>query len=298
VTSATALFRTPEGEAEFMAAYDATLSLWDVAYDSSYVSTDFGETHVLSAGPVGAPPLVLLHGFGFSAGMWYPNVAAWSAGHRVFALDVPGEFNRTRTAKSIRRGSDYADWLAEVLDRLGLDTAIVIGHSSGGWQALNLAMCKPERVTAIVALAPAAAFVRFSWQFPVRLVAINLVRTRRMIIDFFAGWMLAPGNSIDPSLFEQFYLGIKHFGWRHGIVPPSRFPAERLRGITAPGLFVVGDSEVIYSPKRALGRVRELTPQFETAVVVGAGHGLSVEQPTAVNSLVLDFVRKHETSLA
>jgi pimeloyl-ACP methyl ester carboxylesterase len=248
---------------------------------------------VLSAGPVDAQPLILLHGFGFSAAMWYPNAAAWSVDHRVIALDVPGEFNRTRTTKSLRRGSDYADWLEEVLDRLGLDTAIVVGHSSGGWQALNFAMCKPERITAIVALAPAAAFVRFSWQFPVRLVAINLFRTRRMIIDFFAGWMLAPGNSIDPGLFEQFYLGIMHFAWRHGIVPPSRFPAKRLRGITAPGLFVVGDSEVIYSPKRALRRVRKLTPHFEAAEVVGAGHGLSVERPAVVNSLVLDFVRKH-----
>jgi pimeloyl-ACP methyl ester carboxylesterase len=276
-----------------MAAYDATLALWDVEYESSYVATEFGETHVLSAGPPNADPLVLLHGFGFSAAMWYPNIAAWSANHRVVALDVPGEFNRTRTAKSIRRGTDYADWLEQVLDQLGLATAIVIGHSSGGWQALSFAMCKPERMTALVALAPAAAFVRFSWQFPVRLIAINLFRTRRMIVDFFAGWMLAPGNSIDPSLFEQFYLGIMHFGWRHGIVPPSRFAAQQLRGITTPGLFVVGDSEVIYSPRRALSRVRTLTPHFETAMVSRAGHGLSVEQPAIVNALVLDFVSRH-----
>ncbi len=54
------VFKSPEGEAEYQAAYDATLSAWPVPSKSIFVPTRAGLTHVLASGPEDAPPLVLL----------------------------------------------------------------------------------------------------------------------------------------------------------------------------------------------------------------------------------------------
>ncbi|MDI2099166.1 alpha/beta fold hydrolase [Ruicaihuangia caeni] len=286
-----ALFKSAAGEAAYMKAYEETLSLWDVPYTSSFVDTEFGRTHVLQAGPASAPALVLLHGFGFGAGMWYPNVKAWSANHRVIAVDVVGEFNRTITSRSLGAKQHYVEWLSQVLDGLDVREAVFVGHSNGGWHALNFAIRRPEKVAGLALLAPAASFLNFSWQFPVRLITINVIRTRQTIIEFFGKWMLAKGNEIEPHLFEQFYQGIMHFGWKHKIVRPSRFSREELAAVSAPGLFLVGDQEVIYSTEKAVRKVRELRPDFEVDVIPGAGHGLSVEQPEIVNARVLEFLR-------
>ena len=71
-------FKTPEGQARYLAAYDAALKLWPVPYDEIDVSTRFGTTHVVVSGPKDAPPLVLLHGYMATSVMWSPNMIAFS----------------------------------------------------------------------------------------------------------------------------------------------------------------------------------------------------------------------------
>jgi len=56
-------FKTPEGEAAFLAAYNAAMKLWPVPYDEMDIPTPFGMTHVIAGGPRKAPPVVLLHGY-------------------------------------------------------------------------------------------------------------------------------------------------------------------------------------------------------------------------------------------
>jgi hypothetical protein len=56
-------FRTPEGQAAFLAAYDAAMKLWPVPYEEIEIPSRFGMTHVVVSGPKDAPPLVLLHGY-------------------------------------------------------------------------------------------------------------------------------------------------------------------------------------------------------------------------------------------
>ena len=57
------VFKTPEGEVAFLAAYDAAMKLWPVRYEELEVPSRFGTTHIIASGPKDAPPLVLLHGY-------------------------------------------------------------------------------------------------------------------------------------------------------------------------------------------------------------------------------------------
>ncbi len=55
-------FKTPKGEAEYIAAYETTLTLWAIPYEFLEVPTQWGRTHIIACGPKDAPPLILLHG--------------------------------------------------------------------------------------------------------------------------------------------------------------------------------------------------------------------------------------------
>lgn len=79
-----------------MNAYESTLSLWPVPYESIYVETDYGTTHVIRSGPANGEPIILLNGFGFSATMWYPNIKTLSADYQVYAVDVMGNLTVVR----------------------------------------------------------------------------------------------------------------------------------------------------------------------------------------------------------
>jgi hypothetical protein len=60
-------FRSPEGEAQYLLAYEAVLSQWPVLYEEFYIPTCFGDTHVIASGSEDAPPLILLHPAGGGA---------------------------------------------------------------------------------------------------------------------------------------------------------------------------------------------------------------------------------------
>jgi hypothetical protein len=101
-------FRTAAGEAQYMAAYDATLALWATPYQSLHVPTQWGYTHVVACGPTGAPPLVLLHGMSLSATMWFPNAPVWGREHRLYAVDTLGSAGKSVAARPLRNRADCA----------------------------------------------------------------------------------------------------------------------------------------------------------------------------------------------
>ncbi|MFT4413813.1 alpha/beta fold hydrolase [Fredinandcohnia humi] len=286
------VFKSDEAMKIYMDAYAMSLELWNVDYESIYVETSFGSTHVLLAGPKTGRPLVLLHGFGFSSTMWYPNIESLSKEYRVYAIDVIGEFNRSKGNKSFSTRHDYSVWLSEVLDELKVSKAILMGHSNGGWHALNYASSNNDRVDGLVLLAPAASFTSFSLQFPFRLILANIVRTKGIIINFFARWFVSKGNFVEDRLFEQFYLGLIHFGWKYKIIRPSVFKKEDLQNIDCPVLFVVGDKEVIYNHLTAIKKAKQYLPQVETVIIENAGHAISIERSEKVNNIIINFLEK------
>ena len=157
-------FKTPEGEATFLAAYEAALKLWPVPYEELDIPTQFGMTHVVAAGPDKAPALVLLHGYMATSVMWAPNVADFSRDYRVYAIDIMGQPSKSVPGDPIRDATDYVAWLTATLDGLDLGRVSLAGMSFGGWVALQYAVAAPERIRRLVLLSP-GGFLPMAKQF-------------------------------------------------------------------------------------------------------------------------------------
>ncbi len=122
-----------------------------------FVDTSAGRVFVHSAGKEGAPPLVLLHGFMMSHWYYRGLLPELSRDHRVYAIDFPG-FGESDRPDPQRYGYDnpsLAGTVDEVMAKLGIGPARVIGHSMGGGAALVLAARHPERVERMVLISPA-----------------------------------------------------------------------------------------------------------------------------------------------
>src|SRR5690349_2241588 len=64
------------------------------------------------------------------------------------AVDLPG-FGASAPPPAPWTTAEYAEWLAPVVDELAAP-AVVVGHSFGGRVAVHLALCRPERIGALV----------------------------------------------------------------------------------------------------------------------------------------------------
>ncbi len=288
-------FKTPEGEATYLAAYEAAMELWPVPYEEMEIPTRFGMTHVVVSGPKDAPPLVLLHGYMATLIMWSPNIADFSTNYRVHAIDVMGQPSKSIPNEPIRDAADYVAWLTATLDTLNLDRASLVGMSYGGWLVLNFAIAVPERVRKLVLLSPAASFLPIARQFSLRGMLMVLFPTR-LTVNSFMGWLGfedGPGNLDARRVVDLMYLGLKHFR-----LPPETlrvvvnvFSDGELRAIHLPMLLLMGEDEVIYDPVRALARARRLIPDFKGGLVPRSSHDMCFSQHRIVDAQVLEFLK-------
>jgi pimeloyl-ACP methyl ester carboxylesterase len=161
-------FKSPKGEAEFMAAYAATLRLWPVPYESMDITGRYGRTHLVASGPKDAPTLVLLHMYLTSLTQWAANIADLSRDYRVYAIDVMGQPSKSIPDRPLKSREDCVEWLSELLDALNVESTYLVGASFGGWFTLNYALGAPERLKKIVLLSPAGVFVPLAKQMYVR----------------------------------------------------------------------------------------------------------------------------------
>jgi pimeloyl-ACP methyl ester carboxylesterase len=102
-------------------------------------------------------PLMLLHGTNSSRSIWKPLLSQLSSEREVFSVDLPAH---GQSPPSSFAPPDWAQEVAALLDYLGLERVAVVGHSSGGWTALELA--KLGRAAAVLALTPAGLWRKHS----------------------------------------------------------------------------------------------------------------------------------------
>ena len=118
------------------------------------IETNGLRLHTLEAGEPGAPVVVLAHGFPELAYSWRHQIPALAAaGYHVLAPDQRGYGRSTRPA-------DIADYniaelsadLIGLLDDVGAEKAVFIGHDWGAQVAWGSAQLHPDRVAAVVGL--------------------------------------------------------------------------------------------------------------------------------------------------
>jgi pimeloyl-ACP methyl ester carboxylesterase len=121
--------------------------------NGSFVELASARLHVVDRGQ--GPPVLLIHGIAGNLRHFTYGVADRLAAHyRVVAVDRPGCGYSTRSPDAPVSLQAQADTMAELLDKLKIERAVIVGHSLGGAVALSLAQRHPQRVAALALVAP------------------------------------------------------------------------------------------------------------------------------------------------
>ncbi len=119
--------------------------------EHGYANSDGVKIHYVSIGE--GPLVVMIHGFPDYWYTWRHQMAALSENHRVVAIDTRG-YNRSDQPKGVAAYAMprlVADVLA-VIDHLGSERAVIVGHDWGGSIAWNFAMSHPDRTDRLIVL--------------------------------------------------------------------------------------------------------------------------------------------------
>ncbi|MFH8974422.1 alpha/beta fold hydrolase [Streptomyces sp. NPDC017890] len=251
------------------------------------------------SGPSAGLPILLIHGHPFNRTLWAPQVTALTAaGHRVVTPDLRG-YGRSDVTPGKVLLADFADDLAELLDRLGVERAVVGGVSMGGQIAMELQLRHPERVRALVlsdtsAPAETPEGKEFRNRLADRLLAEGMDGYAHEVIDK----MLAAYNVTAMPDVAARVLEMMCATDPRGAAAALRGRAERpdyrdvLAAVRAPVLVVVGADDV-YTPVAEAESLHRLAPHSTLAVIEKAGHLPGAEQPERFNAVLLEFLAAH-----
>ena len=290
-TFKTEVFKTEEGRARFMEAYDALVRDWPVPHEELDIETRLGPTHLIASGPKDAPALFLLHSMAGTATSWRCNVAALIQHFRVYAVDTPGQVGKSIATTPIRTRQQMAGWFTDLLDKVGHRSASIAGCSHGGFLAMSQAALTPDRVDKVVLISPAGPFVPLSLGFIFAMMVKAPLRRltqkerKRDIAD-----MLGSGGAIDPGWRKLMAITLEASG-RPTLAPPLMLGRAELAAIRAPVLLLIGDGERLYDPARVIEIAKQRVPGLVGEVIPNAHHIGAMAQPELVNARMLDFLK-------
>ncbi|MFC8452201.1 alpha/beta fold hydrolase [Kitasatospora sp. NPDC057223] len=279
-----------EEPARFLAAYDALVDRWPLPVERIDLVSPHGTTRVTACGPADGEPLVLLHGGGATAAVWFANVAELGRTRRVYAVDRIGEPGRSRPGERPPRSvADLHDWLSGVLDGLQLDRTDLCGHSYGAWTALTYALHAPRRVRRLVLLDPTQCFAGFRAGYLLRALPV-LLRPSAARARAFLRWETGgSAAAVDPGWLEVYALGA---ALPRGTVVIGRRPAARLlRESAVPTLVLLAGESRAHDSRRVEAAARQALPHARTAVLPDVSHhALPFTGAAELDRLVLEFL--------
>ena len=282
-------------------APDLKLSELKLRYGSSsqqFLNLDGLHIHYKDTGPHDAPVLLLLHGFGSSLQTW----DAWSVQldqqYRVIRLDLPG-FGMTGPSPvhDYSEENDLAT-LTQFVDKLGLSNFSVIGHSMGGKMAWNLAASMPDRVKALVLMAPdgfpeAKDIGTKPYAMPSIMGVIKFSLPKYLVKK-----SIEPAffdvNALDDSLVNRYHDMLRAPGVRAAILERSNQtvytdPVPRLQKITASTLLIWGEQDQLIPSWNAQSYANVLADS-QTTLLPNLGHLPQEEQPEVGVKRVTEFL--------
>jgi 3-oxoadipate enol-lactonase len=246
------------------------------------------------------PPVVLIHGHSVDLRLWDEQVPALTAaGFRVIRYDVRGH-GRSMAPPTGYTWENYAADLRELLDRVNVRAAHVVGLSMGGGIALQFALDFPARVLSFTLVDSALPGFAYSDEFSEQIEAlVAAVRAEGPRAAFERLWLTHPlfdGLRRFPDRLQrvrEMVLAYPAADYREGALPAGYAPdaIDRLHEIKAPTLVVVGERDIADFRLVADVLAGNL-PRARRLVLPDCGHLPPVEQPDAFNDALIAFLRE------
>src|SRR4051794_16891815 len=133
---------------------------WAAVTHRMAVEAAGGEVEYVDLGPRDAAAIIWIHGLGASWQTWLENLPYFAGSHRCIAMDLPG-FGRSGAMRGEVSIERYGKVVDELVGRLGVRRAAVVGNSMGGFIATEVALRFPTVVDRLVLVSAAVLWQEY-----------------------------------------------------------------------------------------------------------------------------------------
>jgi pimeloyl-ACP methyl ester carboxylesterase len=235
-------------------------------------------------------PVLFLHGFTLDHRMWRTQVEALASRYRVVTYDARG-FGRSMVPDTTPY-RHYED-AAALCEYLGLRRVVVVGHSIGAHQVLELAIARPELVSGLVMICTSGlAGIPFPDDVTKMFADIRAAASEGSVdaakkIWASATWFVARENPALARELDAILADYSGWHWTHanpakGLEPAA---AERLGELRIPALVVEGGRDLAYNALNAQMLLERIAGAARLSLP-HCTHMANMDDPDPVNAAI------------
>jgi pimeloyl-ACP methyl ester carboxylesterase len=258
----------------------------------SSITTDQGIVHYEAYGR--GKPVILLHGWLGSWGLWQETMAFLGAFYRTYALDFWG-FGESGKKRETYAVQDFVSLVDQFMEQLGIIHAPLVGHSMGGTVSLSVATQYPQRVSKVVVVgspivgSSLAPLLKLSGYRAIAWVLFNMMGPFRMWMKYYYSRQICRDprfpdmmdRDLSRTTVESFLRSIASL--RQTDLRPD------LNRVKVPALGLYGDKDKIVDPLQ-WQPMQHGIPGAKIVRFPTAGHFIMLEEPMEFTQQLKGFL--------
>jgi len=242
-------------------------------------------------------PLVLIAGLASDSQSWLPVIQGLSNKHQIIVFDNRG-CGRTKPMDAEISIQKITNDLLGLINALGLKEVKILGHSMGGFVAMDMALRYPDLVSdlLIAASSPILSKRNISlfndWQIYLDKGMSKELWFKNMFYWIFTKTFFEDTNALNEavrmSVNYPYTQSIQAF--KNQVSALKNFVlTKEISEIKAKTLAIIGEQDIIFTPDEIYSGLKEI-PGVKFSFVEAAAHSIHMEQPLAFMKIVEDFL--------
>ena len=259
-------FSSPSAKNTIIEMYYNKLDELPINYEFQKIETSYGDTNIILTGEKNNPPLVLIHGSNGCAPIAIEAMLDLEKNFRVYAIDVIAQPNLSEGIRPNMKDHSYGKWMFEILTRLNIQDAIMVGISFGGFITWKTLVFDSRRISKAFLIVPAGIVngnpLKAMWNVFLPMKLYQWRKNKKYVHQFL--------NKLftEPDEFAQHYLAKVFLDFEMDFSPIPSIKKEEAKKITTPIYIIGADNDLLFPGKKMLKHAEEIFPSLHESILL------------------------------
>ncbi|MCG6186205.1 alpha/beta fold hydrolase [Maribellus maritimus] len=280
-------FSNPEAKEENQKLYHQKLDELPIRYEFMQIETSYGDTNIVITGPKGEQPLVLLHDSNSCAPAAIETMIDLTQNFRIYAVDIPGQPNLSEEFRLNMNDNSYGKWMYEILSRLGVKNAFLVGISFGGFVVWQTLIFEEKRIAKAFLISPSGIIKGNPLKIFFKVFRpVKRYKKQKKIkyLEQFSGEQFSEKRDFAETFLSNLFL---HYTMDFSPIPLiSKNKAQRIK---TPIHIFTAENDLLFPGKKIIKRAKKIfTQSNEFVLLKNSKHVLSGTNNVYISKYILN----------
>ena len=285
------LYNTKKSKEEILNLYDQKLNSLQINYQYLTVSTNFGNTNIITCGEDTNSPIILLHGSNACAPLALETYYELIPHFKIYAIDILAQPNKSDETRLNMKDDSYGKWIHEIINYLQIENVTLAGFSFGGLVILKTLEVDENKINKVYLSAPAYIVNGnpFKAIFKVFIPMKKYIKTKK--IQYLEKFLKGVFSEKDP--FALTFLSKVLPNFKMDFTPVPTINKQKADSIKTPIVLFAAENDIMFPGKKMIQKAKKIFPSLKSyQLFKNSNHVFNKIN----NNIVCDIIIKDKTN--